>query len=79
MEIGPDKTKVVTNNQKASERKIKIKGQRLEVLQSTLSIWNQSSLMKVQNQRFFPGIPRQQQPSFYNEEHMDGQEHLACF
>ena len=30
MEIGPDKTKVMTNNQNGFQREIKIKGQRLE-------------------------------------------------
>ena len=31
MEIGPDKTKVMTNNPNGFQREIKIKGQRLEV------------------------------------------------
>ena len=30
MEIGPDKTKVMTNNQNGFQREVKIKGQRLE-------------------------------------------------
>ena len=43
MEIGPDKTKVMTNNRNGFQREIKIKGRRLE-----------SSLTKNQNPRFFP-------------------------
>ena len=34
MEIGPDKTKVMTNNQNGFQREIKIKGQRLEELEN---------------------------------------------
>ena len=34
MEIGPDKTKVMTNNQNGLQREIKIKGQRLEEVEN---------------------------------------------
>ena len=34
MEIGPDKTKVMTNNPNCFQREIKIKGQRLEELEN---------------------------------------------
>ena len=34
MEIGPDKTKVMTNNTNGFQREIKIKGQRLEVVEN---------------------------------------------
>ena len=34
MEIGPDKTKVMTNNPKGFQREIKIKGQRLEEVEN---------------------------------------------
>ena len=52
MEIGPDKTKVMKNNPNGFQREIKIKGQRRWKTSSTLG---QSSLMKDQNPRFFPG------------------------
>ena len=55
MEIGPDKMKVMTNNTYGFQnRKIKIKDQRLESVEST---WDQSSLMKEQNLRFFQDSP----------------------
>ena len=53
MEIGPDKTKVMTNNPNGFQREIKIKGQRLEKWK-TSSTLGQSSLTKDQNPRFFP-------------------------
>ena len=34
MEIGPDKTKVMTNNPNGFQREIKIKGQRLEEMEN---------------------------------------------
>ena len=58
MEIGPDKTKVMTNNLNGFQKEIKIKGQRKWKTSSTLG---QSSLTKDQNPRCFPGYPRQQQ------------------
>ena len=54
MEIGPDKTKVMTNNPNGIQKEIKIKGQRLEEVE-TSSTSGQSSLTKDQNPRFFPG------------------------
>ena len=60
MEIGPYKTKVMTNNPNGFQREIKIKGQRLEEVK-TSSTLGQPSLTKDQNPRFFPGQPRQQQ------------------
>ena len=46
IEIGPDKTKVMTNNPNGCQREIKIKGQRLE---------------GVKNFKYLRGYPRQQQ------------------
>ena len=53
MEIGPEKTKVMTNNPNGFQREIKIKGQRLEEVEN-LSTLGQSSLTKDQNTKFFP-------------------------
>ena len=39
MEIGPDKTKVMTNNPKGFQREIKIKGQRLEEVENFKYLW----------------------------------------
>ena len=54
MEIGPDKTKVMTNNPNGFQREIKIKGQRLEEMENFkylgAIISNEGS-----NPRFFPG------------------------
>ena len=44
-------TKVMTNNPNGFQKEIKIKGQRLEVVENL----GQSSLTKDQNPRFFPG------------------------
>ena len=57
MEIGPDKTKVMTNNPNGFQREIKIKGQRLEAVENFISneTLEQSSLTKDKNPRFFPG------------------------
>ena len=49
MEIGPDKTKVMTNNPNSFQREIKIKGQRLEEGEN-FKYLGQSSLTKDQNQ-----------------------------
>ena len=54
MEIGPDKTKVMTNNPNGFQREIKIKGQRLEKWRTSNTL-GQSSLTKDQKPRFFPG------------------------
>ena len=54
MDIGPDKTKVITNNPNGFQRQIKIKGQRLEAVEN-LSTLEKSSLTKDENPRFFPG------------------------
>ena len=53
MKIGPDKTKVMTNNPNGFQREIKIKGQRLEEVENFNL--GQSSLTKDQSPRFFPG------------------------
>ena len=53
MEIGPDKTKVMTNNPNGFQREITIKGQRLEEVENFKYLG--ASLTKVQNPRFFPG------------------------
>ena len=54
MEIGPDKTKVMTNNPNGFQREIKIKGQRLDEVEN-FKYLGESSLTKDQNPRFFPG------------------------
>ena len=54
MEIGPDKTKVTTNNPFGFQRDIKINGLRLEEVEN-LSTLEQSSFTQDQNPRFFPG------------------------
>ena len=51
IEIGPGQTKVMTNNPNGFQKEIKIKGQR----QEETEIFKQSSPMKDQNPRFFPG------------------------
>ena len=53
-EIGSDKTKVMTNNPNGFQREIKLKGQRLEKVE-TSSTLEQSSPTKDQNLRLFPG------------------------
>ena len=53
IEIGPGKTKVMTNNPNGFQREIKIKGQRLEEVEASSTL-GQSSLTKDQNPRFFP-------------------------
>ena len=50
MEIGPDKTKVMTNNPNGFQREIKIKSQR-----RTSNTLAQSSPTKDENPKFFPG------------------------
>ena len=60
MTIGPDKTKVITNNPDGFQREIKIKGERLEAVKNVKYL-DKSSLMKDQNPRFFSGLPRLQQ------------------
>ena len=74
MEIGPDKTKVMTNNPNGFQREIKIKGQRLEVVENLGS----SSLMKDKNQRLSFQYCRASS-CFYTKDHMEGQKQLACF
>ena len=54
MEIGPDKTKVMTNNQNGFQREIKIKGQRLEEVENFKHL-GVITPTKDQNPRFFPG------------------------
>ena len=54
MKIGPDKTKVMTNNPNGFQREIKIKGQRLEEVEN-FKYLEQSSPIKDQNPRFFSG------------------------
>ena len=55
MEIGPKKTKVVTNNRNGLQREIKMKGQRLEEVENFKYLLEQSPLTKDLNPRFFPG------------------------
>ena len=52
MTIGPDKTKVITNNPDGFQREIKIKGERLEAVENVKYL-DKSSLMKDQNPKFF--------------------------
>ena len=51
MEIGPDKTNVMTNNPNGFQREIKIKGQRLAEVEN----FKYLGATKDQNPRFFPG------------------------
>ena len=53
-EIGPDKTKEMTNNPNGFQREIKIICQRLEEVEN-FKYHGQSSLTKDQNPRFFAG------------------------
>ena len=54
MEIGPDKTKEMTNNPNGFQREIKIKGQRLEEVENFKYLRTIVS-KQDQNRRFFPG------------------------
>ena len=54
MEIGPDKTKVMTNNQNGFQREIKIKGQKLEKVGNFKYLWAIIS-NKGSKPRFSPG------------------------
>ena len=54
MEIGPFKTKMMTNNPNGFQREIIIMGQRLEEVEN-FKYLGQSSLTKDRNPRFFPG------------------------
>ena len=56
MEIGPDKTKVMTNNPNGFQREIKTKGQRLEEVEN-FKYLGASSQTKDQNPRFFQDSP----------------------
>ena len=51
MEIGPDKTKIMTNNADGFQREIKIKASHFR---------DESSQMKDSNRRYFPALPKQQ-------------------
>ena len=55
MEIGPDKTIVMTNNPNGFQREAMIKGQRLEEVENFKYLGAIISLTKDQNPRFFPG------------------------
>ena len=79
MEIGPEKTKVMTNNPNGFQREIKIKGQRLEKWR-TSSALGQSFQTKDQKPRLdsFQDSP-DNSSSFKTEDHMEEQEYLACF
>ena len=74
MEIGPDKTKVMTNNPNGFQREIKIKGQRLEVVENLGSL----SLMKDKNQRLSFQYCRASS-CFYTKDHMEGQKSSLAF
>ena len=78
MEICPDKTKVMTNNPNGFQREIKIKGQRLEEVKNFKNlgeiISNEGSKPEISFQNSLDNSS-----SFYAEDHMEGQEHLACF
>ena len=50
MEIGPDKTKVMTNNPNGFQREIKIKGQRLEEMETNYPNGFQREI-KIKGQR----------------------------
>ena len=75
MEIGPDKTKVTTNNPNDIQREIKIKGQRPEEVENFkylgTVITNEESKTEIRH--------RTAQTTTATEDHMGGQEHTACF
>ena len=73
MEIGPDKTKVMTNNQNGFQREIKIKSHMLESVENFKYLGSINS-----NEDSFQDSP-DNSSSFKTEDHMVGQEHLACF
>ena len=72
MDIGPDKTKVMTNNPNGFQREIKIKSQRLE---------------EVENFKYLGAIISNEgsKPMILSSitqttaDHMEGQEYLPCF
>ena len=77
MGIGPDKTKVMTTNPNGFQREFKIKGQRLEVenfkyLGTIIS--NEGS-----NPEILSRLAQTTAALSRLEDHMEGQEHLACF
>ena len=77
MEIGPDKTKMMTNNPNGFQREIKIKGQRLEEVENFKYLGAISS-----NEGSKPEILSriaQTTAALSRLKIMEGQEHLACF
>ena len=54
-EIGPDKTKVMTNNQNGCQRETKIKWQSLEAMENFKYRGANEIIAKDQNPRFYPG------------------------
>ena len=78
MEIGPDKTKVMTNNPNGFRREIKIKGQRLEEVENFkylgAIISNEGSKPEI----LFRIVQTTAALSSIKD-HMAGQEHLDCF
>ena len=70
MEIGPDKTKVMVNNQTGFNREIKIKVQRLEVVENFKYLGS-----IIANEGSKPHSFQDCQDnssSFYTEDHMEG-------
>ena len=73
MKIDPNKTKVMANNTHGFQREIKINGQRLEAVENFKYLG-----AKDQIRDSFQDSPGNSS-LFLTEDHMEGQEHLACF
>ena len=78
MEIGPDKTKMMTNNPNGFQREIKIEGQRLEEVENSkylgALISNEGSKPEILSR-----IAQTTAAISRLKIIMEGQEHLACF
>ena len=78
MEIGPDKTKVMTNNPNGFKREIKIKGRRLEEVENFKYLWaiisNEGSKPETLSR-----IARQQTTAALSRLKIIWRDNLACF
>ena len=58
MEIGPDKTKMMTDNPNGFQREIKIKGQRLDLRSGELQVpWSNHLQRRIKTRDFFQDSP----------------------
>ena len=74
MEIGPDKTKVMTNNPDGFQREIKIKGQKLEEVENFKHLGT-----IISNEGSKPEILSRIAKTIAALSRLEEQEHLACF